>query len=180
MSRIGKLAIPLPQGISVQIADKAVTVKGPKGQLTTPVMPGITVSMQDNALQVQRDGDNKQARAYHGLCRALLNNAVIGVTKGFTKELEIQGVGYRAAVKGADVEFALGYSHPILFPIPTGISISVEKNTEVRVEGIDKQQVGQVAAEIRELRPPEVYKGKGIRYKGEVVHLKEGKAATGK
>ena len=180
MSRVGKQEIKLPAGLSVQIADKLVTIKGPKGQLTSPVMPGIKVAQEGDSLKVTRERDSKQMRAYHGLCRSLINNAVLGVTEGFRKELEIHGVGYRAAVKGKDVEFNLGYSHPVLFPIPEGINISVDKNVNVTVEGIDKQKVGQVAAEIRDLRPPEVYKGKGVRYKGEYVRRKVGKAATGK
>jgi large subunit ribosomal protein L6 len=180
MSRVGKQEIKMPQGASVQISTDSVTVKGPKGQLTSPLLPGITVTQDGDTLTVQRAEDTKQARAYHGLCRSLLNNAVVGVSEGFKKELEILGVGYRAAVKGKEVEFNLGYSHSILFPIPDGISISVEKNTEVTVSGIDKQQVGQVAAKIRDLRPPEVYKGKGVRYKGEYVQRKVGKAAAGK
>lgn len=180
MSRVGKQEIALPQGISVQIADKEVTVKGPKGQLRSPLMPGIKVVQEGEALKVERKDDTKQQRAYHGLCRSLLNNAVIGVNHGFKKELEIQGVGYRAAVKGKNAEFALGYSHPIVYPIPEGITITVEKNVNLTVEGIDKQKVGQVAAEIRDLRPPEVYKGKGVRYKNEYVRRKVGKASTGK
>jgi large subunit ribosomal protein L6 len=142
-------------------------------------MPGITATQDGDVLTVNRDVDTKQQRAYHGLCRSLLNNAVIGVSDGFKKELDIIGIGYRAAVKGKELELNLGYSSPVLYAIPEGITISVEKNTQVTVEGIDKQKVGQVAAEIRDLRPPEVYKGKGIRYKGEWVQRKVGKAAAG-
>ena len=180
MSRIGKQEIKLPAGLSVTIAEDHVSVKGPKGKLETPLMPGISVEQDGELLRVNRSEDTKQLRAFHGLCRSLLNNAVMGVSEGFKKDLEIQGVGYRAQLKGKEVEFSLGYSHTILFPIPDGIEISVEKNTAVTVSGIDKQKVGQVATEIRDLRPPEVYKGKGVRYKGEYVQRKVGKAAAGK
>ncbi|HUX05833.1 MAG TPA: 50S ribosomal protein L6 [Acidobacteriota bacterium] len=181
MSRIGKKPITLPEGTSVvSIVETEVVVKGPKGQLTSPLMPGISVKQEGaGTLIVDRANEEKQTRAYHGLCRSLLNNAVVGVSAGFKKQLEIQGIGYRAAVKDMALELQLGYSHPIIYPIPEGISISVEKNTLITVEGIDKQQVGQVAAEIRAMRPPEVYKGKGIRYVGEYVRRKVGKAAVG-
>lgn len=179
MSRIGKKPIKLPQGASVQIAETEVTVKGPKGLLVSPLMPGIGVQQEGEELTVTRANDERQMRAYHGLCRSLLNNAVIGVSKGFTRELEIHGIGYRAAVKGKSLELQLGYSHVIDYPIPEGINIDVEKNTQISVQGIDKQKVGQVAAEIRAFRPPEVYKGKGIRYKGERVRRKVGKAVVG-
>lgn len=179
MSRIGKQPVALPAGTSASIGESEVVVKGPKGQLTSPLRPGITVRQEGEALVLERADDEKQSRADHGLCRALLNNAVTGVSEGFKKELEIQGIGYRAAVKGSDLELQLGFSHPVVYPIPKGISIGVEKNTAITVEGIDKQQVGQVAAEIRAFRPPEVYKGKGVRYKGELVRRKVGKAAVG-
>jgi large subunit ribosomal protein L6 len=179
MSRVGKAPIKLPQGTSVTISESEVVVKGPKGQLRSPLQAGITVKQEGEELLVSRSGEDKQTVAFHGLSRSLLNNAVIGVSEGFKKELEIQGIGYRAAVKGNAVELQLGFSHPVIFKIPSGISISVEKNTRVTIEGIDKQQVGQVAAEIRALRPPEVYKGKGVRYKGEIVQRKVGKAAVG-
>jgi len=179
MSRIGKQPVVLPSGTSANIGADQVVVKGPKGQLTSPLRPRITVRQEGDSLLVERANDEKQTRADHGLCRALLSNAVIGVSEGFKKELEIQGIGYRAAVKGSDLELQLGYSHPVVYPIPKGISIGVEKNTAITIEGIDKQQVGQVAAEIRGFRPPEVYKGKGVRYKGEVVRRKVGKAAVG-
>lgn len=180
MSRVGKQPIKIPQGASVEISDSEVTIKGPKGMLKSPVLPGITVEQDSGMLLVKRADDSKQTLAYHGLCRSLINNAVTGVSEGFKKELEIQGVGYRAVVKGKEVEFSLGFSHTISFPVPEGIQISVEKNTRVTIEGIDKQKVGQVAAEIRRMRPPEVYKGKGIRYLGEYVIHKVGKAAAGK
>jgi len=179
MSRIGYMPIKVPSDTSVQIGETEVKVKGPKGELVSPLMPGVTVEQEGDVLNLKRASDEKQLRAYHGLCRSLLANAVTGVTKGFKKELEIQGIGYRAAVKGKDAEFQLGYSHPIVYRIPEGISISVEKNTMIAVEGIDKQQVGQVAAQIRAMRPPDAYKGKGVRYKGEVVRRKVGKAAVG-
>lgn len=180
MSRIGIQEIPIPAGVTVKITEGHVEVKGPKGTLTSPVPEGISVKEDDGAIKVDRSSDEKRIRALHGLCRSLINNSVLGVTEGFKKELEIHGVGYRAQAKGKTVEFSLGYSHTIDFPVPEGISINVEKNTAVTVEGADKQQVGQVAAKIRELRPPEVYKGKGIRYKGEYVARKVGKAAAGK
>ncbi len=179
MSRIGQKPVPLPQGTTAQIGADGVLVKGPKGQLSSPLMPGITVALEGDVLTVERSDDAKQSRADHGLVRSLLANAVAGVSEGFKKELEIQGIGYRAAVRGGKLELQLGYSHPILYTIPEGIAISVEKNTAITVEGIDKQKVGQVAAEIRAKRPPDVYKGKGVRYTGEVVRRKVGKAAIG-
>jgi large subunit ribosomal protein L6 len=180
MSRIGIQEIKIPSGVSVKINDDHVEVKGPKGTLTSPIVENISVSQEDGLIKVDRHDESKRTRALHGLVRSLINNNVIGVTEGFKKQLEIHGVGYRAQVKGKSVEFNLGYSHSIDFPMPEGITINVEKNTEVTVEGANKQQVGQVAAKIRELRPPEVYKGKGIRYKGEYVARKVGKAAAGK
>jgi large subunit ribosomal protein L6 len=156
-----------------------VRVKGPKGELTTPLPQGIKGEVKDGALLFTRRGDSKRLRAFHGLARALAANAVTGVSQGFQRDLEIVGIGYRAQVKGGAVLFSLGYSHPVDFPIPEGISIEVDGNTKIKVTGADKQQVGQVAAQIRELRPPDPYKGKGIRYKGEILRLKVGKAAVG-
>ena len=179
MSRIGLQPITLPSGTSVTISESEVVVKGPKGQLTSPLMPRIKVKQNGDTLTLERADEEKQTRAFHGLCRSLLYNAVVGVSQGFKKELEIQGIGYRAAVKGSTLELQLGYSHPIVYSIPKEITISVEKNTAISIEGIDKQKVGQVAAEIRSFRPPEVYKGKGVRYKGEYVQRKVGKAAVG-
>ena len=179
MSRIGQQPVQLPQGTTARIGADEVIIKGPKGQLSSPLMPGIKVVLEGDVLTVERPDDAKQTRANHGLVRSLLANAVTGVSEGFRKELEIQGIGYRAAVRGGELELQLGFSHPILYQIPEGISISVEKNTAITVEGIDKQRVGQVAAEIRAKRPPDVYKGKGVRYKGEVVRRKVGKAAVG-
>jgi len=180
MSRIGSQEISIPSGVEVKISSDKVVVKGPKGELTSPVMEELTVKQDNGVITVERNSESKHVRSLHGLCNSLIKNAVEGVTNGFKKELEIQGVGYRAQMKGNVLELALGYSHNIDFPIPEGITINVEKNVNVTIEGADKQQVGQVAANIRDLRPPEVYKGKGIRYKGEFVARKVGKAAAGK
>jgi large subunit ribosomal protein L6 len=177
MSRIGKLPIPLG-AVKVQLDAGVVTVQGPKGTLTQPLAEGITAEVQEDRLLLKRKDDTKKQKALHGLMRALLANAVNGVAKGFTKDLEIQGVGYRAQLSGQTVTFNLGYTHPVDFPVPAGIQITVDKQTKLSVTGIDRQQVGQVAAEIRSLRPPDVYKGKGIRYVGEVVRKKAGKAGA--
>jgi large subunit ribosomal protein L6 len=178
MSRIGRLPIPLAANVQVQVGDGVVTVKGPKGTLTQPLADGITAELAESRLVLGRRDDTKKQKALHGLMRALLANAVHGVANGFTRELEIHGVGYRAQVAGQAVTFNLGYTHPVEFPVPQGIQIAVEKQTRVTVSGIDRQQVGQVAAEIRSLRPPDVYKGKGIRYAGEVLRKKAGKAGA--
>jgi large subunit ribosomal protein L6 len=178
MSRIGKLPIPLSGGVQVNLNDGVVTVAGPKGTLTQPLADGITAELQDDRLLLKRKDDSKRQKALHGLMRALLANAVTGVAKGFTKDLEIQGVGYRAQLSGQTVTFNLGFTHAVDFAVPKGIQITVEKQTKVTVTGIDRQQVGQVAAEIRSLRPPDVYKGKGIRYVGELVRKKAGKAGA--
>ncbi|MDQ7041267.1 MAG: 50S ribosomal protein L6 [Rhodothermus sp.] len=182
MSRIGKLPIHLPDGVRVEVApNNVVTVTGPKGTLTLQVDPDITVEVQDKTVRVLRPTDQKRHRALHGLYRALIQNMVTGVTQGYRKELEIIGIGFRAAMSGNLLELTLGYSHPIYFVPPEGIKISVRSergsNPIVVVEGIDKQLVGQVAAKIRSLRPPEPYKGKGIRYVGEYVRRKAGKTA---
>jgi large subunit ribosomal protein L6 len=166
----------VPGDVTVDIADSVVRVKGPKGQLEQRFLPVVTVAQRDGQIVVERDGDAKPSRAAHGLTRTLINNMVLGVTKGFRKSLEIQGVGYRVAKAGERLNFTLGYSHPVSFEAPAGITFAVEGTNKIHVEGIDKQQVGQVAAEIRGLRPPEPYKGKGIRYQGEVVRKKLGKA----
>ncbi len=180
MSRVGKKPIVLPQGVKVQIGPSALQVQGPKGKLTTPVPPGITFALGKEGLSATRSGDDRQQRAFHGLARALANNAVRGVTEGFSKELDIVGVGFRAAVEGKDLVMTLGFSHPVRYPIPEGIKVAVDKNTHITVTGIDRQQVGQVAAEIRKLRKPDPYKQKGVRYTGEVLKKKAGKAgATG-
>jgi large subunit ribosomal protein L6 len=178
MSRIGRLPVPLSDGAKVELSGRTVTVKGPKGSLAQELPGGISAEIADGKLVVKRRDDSKPQRALHGLTRALLNNAVVGVTKGFSKDLEIQGVGYRAQLAGASVSFALGYTHPIEFPIPSGIQIAVDKQTKLTITGIDRQQVGQVAAKIRSLRPPDVYKGKGVRYANEVVRKKAGKTGA--
>ena len=178
MSRIGKKPIPLPKGVEVKKDGNAVTVKGPKGSLTTPLVPGIDVSIENNVVTFTRGNEENKSKATHGLMRALVANNVLGVTQGFKKELDIVGVGYRAEVKGKEVVFQLGYSHPVRFPIPKGIEIAIDgKSGHITVTGIDKQQVGQTAAEIRSLREPDPYKGKGIKYSDEVIRRKAGKAA---
>ncbi|HKY33020.1 MAG TPA: 50S ribosomal protein L6 [Candidatus Polarisedimenticolia bacterium] len=178
MSRIGKLPVALPQGVSLSVVKDAVQVKGPKGTLTTPLPAGIKCAVEGAAATLTRRNDERQQRALHGLARALLANAVKGVSTGWTRDLEIQGIGYRATVQGKNIEFALGYSHPVIFPIPEGVAITVDKQTRVVVSGADRQKVGQVAAEIRSLRPPEPYKGKGIRYADEVIKKKVGKTGA--
>jgi len=178
MSRIGRLPVPLTDGAKVEILGRTVTVKGPKGSLAQELPGGINAEVADGKIVVKRRDDSKPQRALHGLIRALLNNAVVGVTKGFSKDLEIQGVGYRAQLAGTTVSFTLGYTHPIDFPIPNGIQIAVEKQTKLTVTGIDRQQVGHVAAKIRSLRPPDVYKGKGVRYANEQVRKKAGKTGA--
>jgi len=177
MSRIGRLPIPVPAGVDVAITGQDVTVKGPKGQLALSVVPPIQVERADDGtLAVSRPNDERLNRSLHGLTRTLIANMVTGVTTGYSKNLEIVGVGYRVQQKGAGLEFALGYSHSIQVDAPDGISFVVESPTKLTVSGIDKQQVGEVAAKIRKLRKPEPYKGKGIRYAGEVVRRKVGKA----
>jgi large subunit ribosomal protein L6 len=177
MSRIGRLPIPVPSGVDVAIAGQDVTVKGPKGQLALTVVSPIQVERaEDGTLAVTRPNDERANRSLHGLTRTLIANMVTGVTAGFSKNLEIVGVGYRVQPKGAGLEFALGYSHPIQVDAPEGIAFTVESPTKLTVSGIDKQQVGEVAANIRKLRKPEPYKGKGIRYAGEAVRRKVGKA----
>ena len=177
MSRIGRLPITIPSGVDVSIAGSEVTVKGPKGTLTHMVVEHIAVERNDDgSLVVVRPDDERDSRARHGLTRTLIANMITGVTDGYEKGLEIVGTGYRVAAKGSDLEFALGYSHPIVFPAPQGITFAVESPTKLKVVGIDKQQVGEVAANIRKLRKPEPFKGKGVRYEGEVVRRKAGKA----
>ncbi len=178
MSRIGRKPIPVPCGVKIQITPAAVEVQGPKGKLTVPVPAGIHFEQKDGTLLALRESDER--RALHGLARALVANAVRGVTEGFKKDLEIVGVGYRAEVKGKSVVFALGYSHPVDFPIPEGIQISVEKQTRLTVSGADRGRVGQAAADIRALRPPDPYKQKGIRLTGERLKKKAGKAGAAK
>jgi large subunit ribosomal protein L6 len=177
MSRIGRLPIPVPAGVDVAITGQDVTVKGPKGQLAlTVVQPIVVAKAEDGTLAVTRPNDERQNRSLHGLTRTLIANMVTGVTTGYSKSLEIVGVGYRVQPKGAGLEFALGYSHSIQVDAPEGIAFTVESPTKLTVTGIDKQQVGEVAANIRKLRKPEPYKGKGIRYAGEAVRRKVGKA----
>ncbi len=178
MSRIGKKPIPVPKGVTVTVSDGAVQVKGPKGSLSQPVPPGILFEVQDGQLVARPEREEKALGKFHGLARSLVANAVAGVTDGFKRELDIVGVGYRAELKGREVHFALGYSHPIVFPIPAGIDIAIEKNTHVTVTGIDKQLVGQVSANIRRMRKPDPYKQKGVRYTGEVLKKKAGKTGA--
>ncbi|MEO6700928.1 MAG: 50S ribosomal protein L6 [Jatrophihabitantaceae bacterium] len=178
MSRIGKLPIPVPSGVDVAIEGQLVTVKGPKGSLSHTVSEPITVAQEDGTLTVARPDDERESKSLHGLSRTLISNMVVGVTEGYVKKMEIVGTGYRVAAKGNDLEFALGFSHPVLVAAPDGISFKVENPTRFAVEGIDKQKVGEVAANIRKLRKPDPYKGKGVRYQGEVVRRKAGK--TGK
>jgi large subunit ribosomal protein L6 len=177
MSRIGKLPITVPSGVDVQIDGRAVTVKGPKGTLTHTVAEPIEIKRDDDGtLKVERPNDERQNRALHGLSRTLVANMVIGVTDGYTKTLEIVGTGYRVQARGSDLEFALGFSHPVVVPAPEGITFNVEAPTRFTVSGVDKQQVGEVSANIRKLRKPDPYKGKGVRYQGEVIKRKAGKA----
>ena len=175
MSRIGKLPIEVPAGVTITIDSDAISVKGPKGELTVPHLSDVTVSLEDNKAIVTRKDDERIAKAQHGLQRALLNNAVVGVTKGFEKKLEVNGVGFRVNGGGQSLEMSLGFSHPVKYEAPAGITLTVNK-MEITVSGIDKQAVGQVAAEIRSLKKPEPYKGKGIKYADEVILRKAGKA----
>lgn len=176
MSRIGKTPITLPDKVKVTVADgNQVTVQGPKGKLNWELPKDISLTVEGTKLTVERGNENREVRALHGLARALVNNMVTGVSAGFRKDLEIQGVGFRAAVKGDKLDLSIGYSHPVLFPIPKEIKVAVTDNTKISIEGIDRQLVGQVAADIRAYYPPEPYKGKGIRYAGEQVRRKEGK-----
>ncbi|MDZ4279010.1 MAG: 50S ribosomal protein L6 [Dehalococcoidia bacterium] len=176
MSRIGKLPIPIPSSVQVQIEGASVTVKGPKGELQRELHPEIRYSVEDGKLVVTRPTNEPRHRALHGLTRALLANMVSGVEQGFSKTLELHGVGYRAQQMGKDIQVAVGFSHPVDVEAPAGITLEVEGNNRIHVRGIDKELVGQVASEIRRLRPPEPYKGKGIRYEGEYVRHKAGKA----
>jgi len=177
MSRIGKNPIEIPDGVEVDVQPGAVRVNGPKGELIQPLHRDIKVSLEDGTLKVERPTDRGEHRALHGLTRSLIANMVSGVTEGFERRLEIQGVGYRAQLKGKSIEMALGYSHPVTVEAPEGIEFEVPQPTEVVVRGIDKQLVGEVAARIRKSRPPEPYKGKGVRYAGEQVSRKVGKRA---
>jgi large subunit ribosomal protein L6 len=176
MSRIGRLPIEIPAGVDVSVTGSAVTVKGPKGELGLTVASPIAVEVADGQVLVTRPNDERESRSLHGLTRSLIANQIIGVTQGYTKGLEIVGTGYRVVAKGAGVEFALGFSHPVNVEPPAGISFTVEGNNRLTVSGIDKQAVGEVAANIRKIRKPEPYKGKGVRYAGEVVRRKAGKS----
>lgn len=178
MSRIGKLPIEIPKGVKISFTDSVLSVQGPNGSLTRQIMSVVSLDIRDVAIEVTRCDDSTAARAAHGLTRTLINNMVVGVTKGFQRDLEINGVGYRAEVKGKELVLALGYSHPVNFPIPSGITIDVEKMTKLSVKGFDKELVGQTAAKIRSFRSPEPYKGKGIKYADETILRKAGK--TGK
>jgi large subunit ribosomal protein L6 len=176
MSRIGKLPVPIPSGVDVTIDGQNVTVKGPKGSLNHVVAEPITVAQADGTVTVSRPDDERESKALHGLSRTLIANMVTGVTAGYTKTLEIVGTGYRVTARGSDLEFALGFSHPVVVAAPEGITFRVEAPTRFAVEGIDKQKVGEVAANIRKLRKPDPYKGKGVRYQGEAIRRKAGKA----
>ena len=178
MSRIGKRPIAIPKGVTVSVGDRAVEVKGPKGQLRQSLPPGITVEVSNGEVRASLAREDGELRKFHGLARTLVANAVQGVSAGFKRELDIVGVGYRAEVKGRQVVFALGYSHPIVYDIPPAIDIAVDKQTHVTVTGVDKQLVGQVAANIRAMRKPDPYKQKGVRYTGEVLKKKQGKTGA--
>jgi len=176
MSRVGLKPITLPEKVSVKSEDGVVLVEGPKGKLEFSLPKGISLSSEDSTVELKRETELRQHRALHGTCRSIVNNMIIGVTTGFKKNLEIIGVGFRAAVKGDKLDLSLGKSHPILHPIPSGLKVTVTDNTKIEVEGIDKQEVGQFAAEVRSYYPPEPFKGKGVRYVGEYVRRKAGKS----
>jgi len=177
MSRIGKKIITIPSGVTVSDAAGAVTVKGPKGTLSRSIPKGVSVAIEGETIQVSRADDSKPVRALHGLVRALIANMITGVNKGFLKELEIEGVGYRAEMEGKKLKLLLGFSHPVLMDVPQGLSVSIEnRGASVKIEGIDKESVGQFAVNVRRHRPPEPYKGKGVRYAGEHIRRKAGKA----
>lgn len=176
MSRIGRLPIDIPAGVTVTIDGQDVAVKGPKGELSLTIASPITASVEENQVLVTRPDDERASRSLHGLTRTLIANQIVGVTDGYSKSLEVVGTGYRVAAKGTGVEFALGFSHPVSVEPPAGITFTVEGNNKLTVNGIDKQAVGEVAANIRKLRKPEPYKGKGVRYAGEVVRRKAGKS----
>lgn len=178
MSRVGRKPVELPQGVSVELSGGRVAVKGPRGALERPVLPNIELQVADGVVQVNRTNDVKQTRAYHGLMRALLQNMVTGVKDGWQKKLRIEGIGYGADVEGSVLTLRLGYSHHVVYEIPQGVQVAVEKATRLTVEGIDREAVGHVAAVIRGFRKPDCYKGKGVRYEGEEIKLKPGKAAV--
>jgi large subunit ribosomal protein L6 len=178
MSRIGKKPIPIPKGVTVRVAGDVVEVQGPKGKVRQPIPRGIAFAQEDGSLVAKPERDDKELKKFYGLARSLVANAVTGVTDGFKKELDIVGIGYRAELKGKQVSFALGYSHPIVFDIPNGIEIAIDKQTHITVTGVDRQLVGQVAANIRRMRKPDPYKQKGVRYTGEVLKKKVGKTGA--
>jgi large subunit ribosomal protein L6 len=180
MSRVGKLPITIPKGVNVTLGDSVLTVKGPKGTLARSIPSNLNIEIGQEAIEFKRKDDSIQSRSLHGLIRALVSNMVRGVSEGFTKGLEIQGTGYRAEVQGNNLNLNLGYSHPILFPLPEGIKASVERANIIRLEGIDVEILGETAARIRALRPAEPYKGKGVRYAGEQIHRKVGKTGSKK
>lgn len=179
MSRVGKLPIKVPSGVTITVDNSDITVTGPKGTLKQFTMPGVTVKQDGDSYVVTRENDEPKNRSKHGLMRSLVNNMVVGVTDGFTKQLELHGVGYRVAMAGADLKLTIGLSHDVLYKVPQGVTVTVEQNV-IKVTGIDKQQVGQVAAEIRAFKKPEPYKGKGIRYTGEHIIRKSGKSGKDK
>ena len=178
MSRIGKKPIPIPKGVTVKVAPDAVEVQGPKGKLRQPLPPGVVFAQDEGALIAKLQREDAELGKFHGLARSLVANAVQGVTEGWKRELDIVGVGYRAEVKGKQVHFALGYSHPVVFDVPTGIEVAIEKQTHITVTGVDRQLVGQVAANMRRLRKPDPYQQKGVRYTGEVLKKKVGKTGA--
>lgn len=180
MSRIGNKPIDLPQGVSLTPSAETIVVKGPKGSLTTPMFPGLKLDIEGTTAKISRANDEKDLRAKHGLMRSLLQNCVVGTTSGFSKILLLQGVGYRAQKRGKDLVFSLGFSHEVIFKEPVDVAIEVLENTKLKISGIDKQRVGQVAAQIRSFKEPEPYKGKGIRYESEQVRRKAGKAGAKK
>lgn len=177
MSRIGKLPIQLPSGTTVVVSDGNVHVKGPKGELARQVVAGVDVNVEAGQVKVLRQNEDRQTRSNHGLFRALLSNMVVGVSKGFERRLDIQGVGFKGEIKGKSLVLSLGFSHPIEFPFPPGVTLEVEKGTKILVKGSDKEVVGETSARLRKLRPPDSYKGKGVRYEGEKIRLKAGKTA---
>ena len=176
MSRIGKLPINIPSGVKVAVDASGVRLEGPKGELASPIPSGVAVKVEGDVLRVERASDDRRIRSLHGLTRKLIANMTHGVSQGFNRILDINGVGYRAEVKGQEIHMTLGYSHPVVFPLPTGVSASVERQVIITLTSADRQLVGETAAKIRSLRPPEPYKGKGIKYREEVIHRKAGKA----
>ncbi len=178
MSRIGKKPIAIPTGVTIKVDGNVVDVKGPKGQLRQPLPPGVSAAVEDGSLVTRKDSEARELNKFHGLARSLVNNAVQGVTTGWKKELDIVGVGYRAEVKGKHVVLSLGYSHPIVFDVPQGIDIAIDKQTHLTVTGVDRQLVGQVAANLRRLRKPDPYQQKGVRYTGETLKKKAGKTGA--